>query len=470
MASAKPNQKRDMIGRLPTGGYREVVNVAWPIVLSMLSYTFMGVADTLLVGQLGAREVAAVGLGTVAMFAVISFGWGMLDAVKVVVAQAHGAGDETRTISATMQGIALSVASGALILLILPLGPPLLRALGGSGEATRLARDYFVPRLFGALPMLASIAAFGYFQGHGDTRTPMRLQIAANLLNVALDLVLIFGLGPIPALGVAGAAWATVIALTLQAVAALALFFRATTGRRKFEWSGVRRLIDVGLPMGLRFFLDVLSWALFTGFIARYSEAHLAAHTIVVRVISVSFLPGRGIGDAGSILVGHAVGAGRFDRARIVVRRATIVAATLMGGFGVLFLSAGGAVVGLFTRAPEVIELGRKLMLIAAAFQVVDAIVMVKSGALNGEGDTRFVMLSSALSSWLLLLPLGYLFCAHWRMGAHGAWLALTAQIVVLAAVSAWRWERRRADEAQAIEARARRPLLKRKRASQAAS
>lgn len=455
---------------IPNGTYREVIGVAWPIVVSMLSYTFMGVADTLMVGQLGAREVAAVGLGAVAMFTVIAFGWGLLDGVKVVVAQAHGAQDEERAVSHTFQGIALAIASGVFLLLVLPLGPPLLSALGGRGEAAVLAREYFGPRLFGALPMLVSIAAFGYFQGIGDTTTPMRLQVAANLLNIGLDTVLIFGLGPIPALGVAGAAWATVIALTVQGVAALVFFWRAIAGRRRFSWNGLGRLWQVGSPMGLRFFLDVLSWALFTGLIARFSEAHLAAHTIVVRVISVSFLPGRGIGDAASILVGHAVGALRFERARLVARRATIVAVALMGAFAVLFFAIGSSIVGLFTPSAEVVALGAKLMLIGAAFQVVDAVVMVKCGALNGEGDTRFVMLMNVASSWLVLLPLGYLFCTKMALGAQGAWFALTLQIVVVAVVSAWRWERRRNHESVAEEPALAGAVVRRKRASQAAS
>lgn len=428
------------IETIPSGNVSEVLDVAWPIVVSMLSYTMMGVVDTLMVARLGTTEVAATGIASVAVFLTCAFGWGLCNAVKIAVSHSYGAGDRAGVLRATQQGLLLAAALGLVVMLALLAPTPILRALGAKGDVLSLAVSYYKPRVLGVLPMFLSIAAFGYFQGLGNTTTPMRVQVVANLLNVGLDAVLIFGLGPIPALGVEGAALATALAFGLQGVVALWLLRGSVGSGLSWSFNGFRRLLRLGLPMGLRFFLEIGSWAAFTSIVARTGEAHLAAHTIVVRIISVSFLPGHGIGEAASILCGQAVGAGRFEVARRAVGNATLICMATMGGFGLVFWLGGEQLVRLFKPEPAVLAIGAKLMLIAAAFQLFDGVATVKSGALNGAGDTRFVMLVGIASSWLLLVPLGWVLCIGAEMGAPGAWIALTLHIVFVAAVSARRW------------------------------
>ena len=430
--------------RAPAGTYGEVMTLAWPIVVSMLSYTFMSLADTVFVARLGTTEVAAVGLATTATFTLTCFGLGLLNAVKVVASQATGADRPERAREIGFQGIGVGILVGFLVLGLTPTAPAILGLMGGEGNVLGLAVEYFRIRLLGAIPIFASVAAFGYFQGLGDTKTPMRVQVGANVLNIVLDYFLIFGVGPFPEMGTAGAAVATAISFGVQGVVGVALFWRATAGDRSFRVTGIGELFRLGLPIGVRYFLDVASWAVFTAFVARQGEAHLAAHTIAIRIVSVSFLPGYGIGEAACVLTGQAVGAKDIDAAHRAARRATIIGLWVMGVCGVGFLLFGAQLVGLFNPEPEVLRIGAHLLIIAAAFQLFDAVAMIKTGALNGVGDTTFVMIASVSCAWAVLVPLGYLLCVYTGWGVAGAWIAITVQVMVLSVIYWRRWEGKR--------------------------
>jgi MATE family multidrug resistance protein len=413
----------------------------------MLSYTFMGIADTFMVARIGTTEIAAVGLGMTATFTLTCFGLGLLNAVKVVASQAFGAGNPARSREAAYQGMFIAVVTGLVVLGLTPLSGPILALMGARNGVMVMGAEYFQLRLLGVLPMFLSIAAFGYFQGLGDTRTPMRITVVANLVNVGLDVVLIFGLGPFPEMGTTGAAVATAVAFGLQGGAAVLVLVRSGRTldfqRRPFRLKGSRELLRLGLPMGMQWFLEVIGWAAFAGFVARQGEVHLAAHTIAIRVISVSFLVGHGIGEGASILTGQAVGARQEGVARRVARRATYLCLGVMGACGLAFVFFGTQIIGFFRPGPEVLDTAVSLLLIAAAFQLFDAVVVVKTGVLNGAGDTRFVMFVGVAIAWTILVPFGYLLCNGAGYGAPGAWWAILLELLVLAAVLAWRWERR---------------------------
>jgi MATE family multidrug resistance protein len=410
--------------RAPKGTWQEVVTVAWPMVVSMVSYTLMGIVDTLLVARLGTAEVAAVGLATTLTFAVICFGLGFLKAVQVVASQATGAGHPDRARDAVHQGLVLALGIGVVSTCLVPLSDALIVLMGGSGDVAVFGGQYLEIRLLSAIPLFLGTASFGYFEGLGDTKTPMRVMIVANVVNVVLDLVLIFGFGPIPALGVAGAAWATVASQCFQGGLGLWLMWRATRGvRARFQLKGLRKLVRLGWPMAVQWSLDVFAWAVFVGFVARVSDTDLAAHTIVVALLRLSFLPGHAIGEATSILVGQSVGGRDSEAAKRVVNAATWVCLFTMCSLGIVFMTLGGPLVSLFRAEPHVVELGASLLVIAGLFQPVDAIAMVRSGALNGTGDTRYVMSVTVLLAWFVLLPVAWFLCNLLGWGAVGYWV-----------------------------------------------
>jgi len=417
------------------GSVREVLHLSWPIVVSMLSYTAMGVTDTLFVGWIGKSELGAVGLATIAIFLVNAFFLGVLNGVKVVSAQATGADRPGRARRSGWQGVLLSIPFGMAVIALGALADPIFELLGGTAGVRDFASEYFRVRVYCAPFWYITMALCNALQGRGDTRTPMIVNLVVNGLNIVLDALLIFGLGPFPEMGVAGAALASVIACAVGMILILVLYI----GRNGIDLSPERELIApilrLGLPIGVRFFLDVASWTLFTAFLSWMGEDELAANQIAINIIKLSFLPGYAISEAACILTGRYKGA----RDRVLVRRsfsaALKVAVGVMATFGFLFWITPDLFLKCFQSDPAVLGIGRQLLFVAAFFQIFDAVAMVAVGALNGVGDTRYTMFASIFASWIVLVPLTYVLGVVAGLGALGAWLALTVEIMVLAVI-----------------------------------
>lgn len=422
-------------GKFESGSPREVAYVAWPIVVSMLSYTAMGVCDTLFVGWLGKTELAAVGIATTAFFLVNALFLGTLRGVKVVSAQLSGADRPAAAVAAGWAGAALAVPFGGIVVVLGLFDSAIFAILGGTPSVQALAGDYFSMRTVGAGFWYVAMGLSGYFQGTGDTKTPMKVALVANGANVVLDPLLVFGVGPIPALGVEGAALATVVNQGVGMIVAIGYFLRRIDFELQWQGEVVRDVLRLGAPMGVQQALSTAGFTAFTALIARMGEAELAAHQVVIKIISVSFLPGHGISQATSILTGQYVGADDLAAARRSFRSAMGIGVALMGAFGLLFFAVPEPLVRIFNTDAEVVSVGTDLLWVAAMFQVVDAVAMVASGALNGTGDTAFTMWVNISCSWLVLVPAAFLFGPVLGWGAVGAWVGLTCEILAVAVV-----------------------------------
>nr|WP_275426342.1 MATE family efflux transporter [Bradymonas sediminis] len=424
------------------GSLREAAHIGWPIVIAMLSYTAMDVADTLFVGWLGKTELAAVGIATIVVFLFNSFFMGVLHGTKVMSSQATGAKRHDDAKMAGWVGTLIAIPLGIMVASTALLGEPIFAIMGGSAQVQAIAGDYFSIRVLGAFFVYAMVALCDYFQGTGDTRTPMKINLVANAVNIILDPILIFGWGPIAAMGVEGAAVATVVAQVLGMVIAFGVFVRRVGWVRNIQWSFVPELLRIGLPIGVRSAVNIGAFAAFTAFLARMGEEQVAAHQIALKVMSISFLPGYGLGETATILTGQYLGANKLDEVRKSFLSTLFLALGVMGACAVVFFSFNSQIVSLFTDDPMVIELGGKLLLIAAFFQIFDALAMVAIGALNGVGDTRFTMLGGIACSWFVLLPSSYLFGVVMDGGAVGAWFGMTAEITALGLLMLWRFNK----------------------------
>ena len=415
---------------------RAIFELAWPIMISMLSYTAMSVIDTLFVARLGTDPLAAVGLAAVLVFFTQSFGAGLMSGVRVLVSQSTGAKDPKTAALLGWQAIWIGVPLG-IVMSLLSLAPPDLFYLLGANETVAEYSDrFFSVRVLGAPLVLLNIGISAYFQGRGDTKTPMRATLLGNGINIVMDPLLIFGLWGWPQLGVAGAALATISAMLIQVIY---LFWKALPELRKVDNTSNKRLIkatfSMGVPIGVRYMLEMGSFVVFTTMVTHVSPIELAAHISVVRICSVSFMPGHAVSEAAGVLVGQFVGANRSHLARPVIHSAIRLAIGIMASWGLIFLTIPDLLVLPFDTEPAVAAVAAQVLVIAAAFQVFDALVMAISGGLNGAGDTRWVMVSSLLAAWLIKVPLAYLGTLVLGFGAAGAWCAFTIELVVLSFV-----------------------------------
>lgn len=431
-----------------------VMHIAWPIMLSMLSFTAMNFVNALWVGPLGKAHLAAAGIGGVLLYAIHGFGYGVLTGLKISVAQAHGAGDDFYARRLLWHGLRLALWMGLLEILFIPLGGPLLRLLGASDAVAPLAEEYFAMRVIGGVPAFIMTALTQYLQGRGRTVAPMVAMIVANIFNVVLDPMFIYGFGPIPAMGIGGAGLAASISFGFGALYLLWVARPELTGTpRTFERSLLGRIWQLGFPLGGRATLEVGSYLTFTGILASMGDEHLAAHVIVIRTISMSFLPGYAISEAVSVLVGQAVGAGRLELVKDIQRAGKKIAVSFMCACGVVFVLLPGPLTAIHGATPDVVAIAIDLFMISAVFQIFDAFVMTDLGVLNGAGDTRFVLFATVSVAWVAKLPLGWYLATEVGLGAAGAWWGIVSEVFVLWAVIAWRirsggW-RRAADAAK---------------------
>lgn len=425
---------------LGPGGKREVATMAWPLAVGMLSYTMMGLVDTLLMGRVSTPAQAGVGLATTLVFIAIAFFRGFTSGAQSVVAAADGAGDRSRVQQAASAGVLVGGLTGILAAIVVALMVAVaLEPLIGDATVAGPARRYLEVRVWGLPLTMAGLGYLAGLQGLGDIKARMWVNLAGNACNALLDLVLIFGWGPIPALGERGAALATVVSAGLMAVL-YGLRYRKVIGRLVLpDREIVRSALDLGFPSAMQGLLGVIAFATMNLIVARAGAAHLAATEIVLQIASVSFLPGFGVGEAGGVLVGRYLGGGKPRTAARAIRSARVLALIVMGLCGVLFATAGDQIAALFSQDPEVVQVAGRLMLFAAAFQMFDAVAMVHLTALRSAGDTRFTLAVTTISAWCITVPASLVLGLWLGWGAPGAWLGLTVEIALLAAVTGWR-------------------------------
>ena len=422
---------------LRPGGYYEVLKLAYPIVISMVSLTVMTFVDTAMVGRLGTSQMAAVGLAGITTWTILSFFSGLLTCINTFVAQHYGANQPRMVAVITWQGLYIAFGSYLLLILVSQFAPYLFVLMKPSLEVQQLGTTYIQIRLFGGIGPLIYFTMSSYFRGIGDTRTPMWIEIFANLTNMVFDYLLIFGKFGFPRLEVEGAAIATVISGVLAAIIYLLIFLSKRYDRKfqvrslfQFRLSEVGRLMKVGLPMGIQGVLDVGSFTVFSAMIGRMGNSELAANTAAITLLHTSFMPLIGISLAATTLVGQYIGSNQYTNARESGYTAIKVGVAYTSIMALLFFCLPNTLLSLITDDPNVITLGRKILFLAAIFQVSDGFGICSSGALKGAGDTLFTMVVGISYGWLLFLPLSY-----WLAGRHGlsgAWAGATVYIILL--------------------------------------
>jgi len=414
-----------------------LVRLAWPIAVSTLSYSVMTLVDTLFVGRLGASALAGVGLGGVAAFTVLCFGFGLLRAVKVLVSQAVGAGRRERAGTWLSAGLIFAAVISLVMIATGELFAGVLRSLAETAAAGDAAETYLTIRLLGTPVVMGYVVLREHSYGLGDSRSPMVATVVANLVNIGLDVLFILVLG----WGVAGAAWSTVVGQTLE-VALLAWLGRGSLRLRRVSLKELKELWAVGLPTGLQFWLEVGSFALLTVIISSIGEVELAAHQVALQIIHFSFLPTVALAEAASIMAGQAVGAGRMRLVRRVARIALVGAAAYTGLCTLALVFGAEWIASAFTDDLALITTIVSLLHVAAFFQIADGAAIVARGVLRGTGDVRYPAVVGIATAWVCTPPLTWWLGVEMGMGALGGWVGLCAEIVIAAALFWWRLER----------------------------
>jgi MATE family multidrug resistance protein len=337
-----------------------------------------------------------------------------------------------------------------------------LLPFGFDSDITRLAGEFWYPRVGGAFFGAAMWAMFGFFNGIGRPRVTLLITCLTAVANALFNQLFIFRLG----WGIAGSGWATTLAQALGLLLAVAIFLRADFRRRylsRASWRPraglLREQLRLGVPMGLLTAADLFGFAIFQMMMVRLGTVAGAATQMVMMLTSVAYTPGYGIALAGTTLVGHSIGAGDAHWASRVGSRVIVLAAAYMGGIGVLLAVAGPAILPLFTGAHDAdaaaaVALGAQLLWVAAGYHFFDGINLGSAMCLRGAGDAVVPAALVIVMSWLLFVPLAHVFTfapgQGWVQflpqlgwGATGGWFAVLFYIMVLGSTLFIRWRSR---------------------------
>lgn len=457
-AAQKRTTGGDAEGRPPSGEYvsfpgrvtRELFQLAWPIAAAMLGETAIGLVDTKLVGGLGAAALGGVGLATMLMFLAYSLAFGAMRGVKVRVSHAIGEGTPEHGFAYARAGLVMGAAFGGVVLLVCRDASWLLIRLGADPAIVPYARDFLAAVTLGAPATCALAALIQHRQATGDSRTPMLVGIAGNLFNALFAWALIYGRLGLPALGVRGGGYATATTEMLELAVMSALLLRderlalESSPRREALSFGraLRGVADLGLPTGIQFVAETLAFTTFTVVLGSIGKEEIAAHQIALNVIRVSFLPGVAVAEAASVLVGRALGRRRLDEADATVRSGLALAVGFMAACGLAFALFGGLLGRFFSTDPVVVESTRTLLLVAAVFQVLDAVNIVLRSALRGAKDVRAVMILGVLVVWTFVPTSAFVLGKQLGLGAVGGWLGFVGETTIGALLFWLRWRR----------------------------
>jgi len=421
------------------GSYREVWHLSYPAILTMISQTVMWTVDAAMVGHVGKVELAAVGLGGILVWTLYSFFVGLTSAVNTFVSQSYGAGEFRRCGVYLWQGLYIALGASVVLLIARAFAPQALALLGPAAAVQTPSVSYVEIRMLSAPFFLIHYTFTHFYRGIGDTRTPLYVLGFAHVLNVAGDYLLIFGKGPFPAMGVDGAAWATSLANVVAAAIFIGLMFTRRL-RRDYDvghaWrplgGEIVRLLRIGLPTAVHFFLDMGSFLVFSAYIGRMGTNALAANQIAIQILAMSFMPCQGFSIAATTLMGQYIGAGDPRLAKKSAYTTLKLGLIYAGIIFLLCVTIPDALVKLFNDDPAVVAYGRKLLLLCAIFQAFDAVQFISDGALRGAGDTRVPMFIIFGGAWLVFIPLAYVFGTVLDKGVVGAWVGATVYIVVI--------------------------------------
>jgi MATE family multidrug resistance protein len=431
-----------------------VWDLAFPVSLTQLSATLMGVIDSAMVGRIGATELAAVGFGSVWLWTLFCLLYGTASGVQTFVSQRDGGGRPERCGAWTWQGLWVVVPAAVLFsACLLPALAPLLALLGPAPDLQEAARAYAAARLPGEPGLALLMVVTSFYRGIGDTRTPLYVTIGINVMNALLAYGLIFGHFGLPAWGVAGAGCATAVSSWTGGLVLLALFLRPGLRARygtRAVWpraDAVRRFLRTSAPVGGQWFLGMTSFAVFTTIVARMGNHTMAASQAFIMLLSLSFMQAMGISTAAQTLVGRYKGAGSPSAARRSFASSLSLSVAMAAGVAVLFTAIPGPLLSIFTSDPDVVALGRPLLLVGALFQLCDAVGIVTQGALRGAGDTRWPFAIETAFGWGVFVPLAYWLGVELGLGLTGAWsgglvsLGLSTSVLV-ARFRSGAWER----------------------------
>jgi len=409
------------------------LTLAVPVIIGQLGLIMMGVVDTLMVGELGADYLAAAALANHIVILILIIGLGVSMAVTPLVAISIGAGKRDETQILFKQSLVVNFAFGIIMTISILIASELIQYLNQPPLVVKYASSYTKILAISIIPWMIYQSYKQFIEGLSITHPPMVVTIIANVVNVFVNWILIFGNLGFPKLELDGAGIATSSSRIFMVIVIILYMNRSKRFNefdvsliiRKFNPAIIKKILRLGLPSGFQYFFEVGAFSFAVVMVGWLGAKSLAAHQIAINLASISFMAVTGISAAGGIRVGNAVGQGDIKETRRAGFSAIILGASIMFFAGLIFVTLRNYLPSLYISDRDVISIASSLLVIAALFQLSDGTQAVGIGILRGLTDVKAPTLITFIAYWTIGLPVGYILGFTFELGIQGVWIGL---------------------------------------------
>jgi len=451
-------------------GYKEILAISIPLIVSTGSWSLQTFIDRMFLSWYSTESIAAAMPAGMLSFALLSFFLGTAGYVSTFVAQYKGAGYPQKIGPSLWQGIYLAIIGGVAVFLLIPVVPLLFNLANHDPAVQKLEVTYFTILCYGAFPAILANVLAGFKSGLGNTWPIMWVNLASTSFNIIFTYPLVFGKFGFPELGIAGAAITTTLTPVVSVVLYIILIFNKKNNDKYKVISGFRfdkklflRLIRFGIPSGIQFFLDISAFTLFSLFLGSLGKEVLAASNISFTINSITFMPMIGLGMAISILVGQNQGRETPSASKRCVWNGFHLSFTYMTSIAILLFVIPDFFISPFMASTDpssgatIMILCRVLLKFVAIYTLFDSFNLLFASALKGAGDTKYVMISNLVLSFLVFVLPSYLVIFYFHKGIYSAWAVATTYICLLGLNFLFRflggkWKKMRVIEEHCIE------------------
>lgn len=407
-------------------------------------------ADNLMVGRLGAESLAAVSLAVAIIAVPVVIGMGIAFALPALVSEAEGAGETKKISQYFKHSFIINLCIGIVSCILILVGLPLMDYLGQDPGVVILAKSYMIMSALGMIPMMIFMSFRSFSDGMSETKPPMVAMLLGNVLNIGLNYLLIFGNHGFPALGVEGAALASLIARVAMIIFIVILLMRwknlwdyiKACNFRKYQKKMFSKIFNLGVPTSFQFFFEISAFsgaALIMGMVSKNAQA---AHQIAINLSSITFMICSGLAMTASIRVGNQLGKKDYHALRNAGMSAFIQVTLIMAVCSLIFVAFRAYLPLLYIDDVNVVEIASLLLIFAAIFQIPDGLQVTALSSLRGLQDVKIPTYITFFSYYLVGIPISYFTAIKFGFGAPGVWLGLLVGLFLSASLLIYRFHR----------------------------
>ena len=422
--------------------------LAYPVMLSQLGHMMVNVADSVMVGQLGALPLAGASLANVIFHLLLMFGIGVSYAVTPLVAAADGADDKKKSGELLKHALLINTITGIILFIIISVGGRGLYYLNQPQDVVDMALPYLNIVTLSLIPLMLFQTFRQFAEGLSYTKQAMIIVIGSNLVNVVLNYIFIYGKLGMEPMGLNGAGWASFIARVILAIWIAVYIYMGHNFRPyrpgfaigRYSKMMLRKLLSLGLPAGFQFIFEVGAFGFAVIMIGWIGTEALAAHQIAINLAAISYMMASGLSAAATVRVGNQLGQKDIPSLRAAAFTIYGMVVVFMAFCATVFITGRYFLPSLYIDNADVIQTASTLLIIAGFFQISDGVQVVSLGALRGLADVKIPTALTFVAYWVLALPLGYYLGFKLEMGAEGVWYGLLIGLSIVAVVMFWRF------------------------------